>query len=140
MRAFTYSAVFAALLTFAAPASAQVSVGVTIGRPPAPQAYRVPARPGPDYFWVEGYGTRKANTTSGMTAIGHVRLLPAPTGCSRTTTAAATIRGIGRTAAATSITITGGTTITIVETTIETIITTAITTTVTASAWCRHAP
>ena len=54
MRAFTYSAVFAALLTFAAPASAQVSVGVTIGRPPAPQAYRVPARPGPDYFWVEG--------------------------------------------------------------------------------------
>ena len=57
MRAFTYSAVCAALLTFAtaAPASAQVSFGITIGRPPAPQAYRVPPRPGPGYEWVEGY-------------------------------------------------------------------------------------
>jgi hypothetical protein len=55
MRAFAYSAVFTALLAFAAPASAQVSVGITIGRPPAPQAYRVPAPPGPEYVWVEGY-------------------------------------------------------------------------------------
>jgi hypothetical protein len=55
MRAFAYSAVLTALLALAAPASAQVSVGITIGRPPAPQAYRVPARPSPEYIWVEGY-------------------------------------------------------------------------------------
>jgi hypothetical protein len=48
-------AVSALLLTCATPASAQVSFGVTIGRPPAPRAYHVPARPGPDYEWIEGY-------------------------------------------------------------------------------------
>ena len=43
------------LLVPAAAANAQVSFGVHIGEPPAPRAYRVPARPGPDYEWVEGY-------------------------------------------------------------------------------------
>ena len=41
-----------------APASAahgQISFGIHIGEPPAPRAYRVPPRPGPDYMWVEGY-------------------------------------------------------------------------------------
>ena len=39
----------------AAIANAQVSVGIQIGTPPPPRAYHVPARPGPDYEWVEGY-------------------------------------------------------------------------------------
>ena len=43
------------LLAPAATANAQVSFGVRIGQPPAPRGYVVPARPGPDYTWVEGY-------------------------------------------------------------------------------------
>src|SRR4051812_26468350 len=44
------------LLFFASPAHAQVSFGFSIGTPPpAPRAYRVAPRPGPDYEWVEGY-------------------------------------------------------------------------------------
>lgn len=39
----------------ASTASAQISVGIRIGAPPAPRAYRVPRAPGPDYVWVEGY-------------------------------------------------------------------------------------
>jgi hypothetical protein len=44
----------AALLMSAAPASAQVSIGITIGQPPPPQVYRVAARPSPEFIWVEG--------------------------------------------------------------------------------------
>ena len=44
-----------AFLFAASPAHAQVSFGIEIGRPPAPRAYRVAPRPGPDYVWVEGY-------------------------------------------------------------------------------------
>src|SRR5579862_3377687 len=36
-------------------AFAQVSVGITIGAPPAPRVVKVPARPGADYVWVGGY-------------------------------------------------------------------------------------
>jgi hypothetical protein len=43
------------LLGAASVANAQVSFGVRIGEPPAARGYRVPARPGPDYIWVEGY-------------------------------------------------------------------------------------
>src|SRR5258708_3214710 len=39
----------------ASTAHAQISFGIHIGEPPAPRAYRVPPRPGPDYVWVEGY-------------------------------------------------------------------------------------
>jgi hypothetical protein len=36
--------------------SAQISVGITIGRPPAPRIVRVrPVSPGPGYMFVEGY-------------------------------------------------------------------------------------
>jgi len=48
-------AISAFLLAPAPAARAQVSFGIRIGEPPAPRAYRVPARPGPDYVWVEGY-------------------------------------------------------------------------------------
>jgi hypothetical protein len=48
-------AVSALLLTSATSAHAQINLGIRIGEPPAPRAYRVPARPGPDYVWVEGY-------------------------------------------------------------------------------------
>lgn len=38
------------------PAHAQISFGFSIGTPPPPpRVYRVPARPGLDYEWVEGY-------------------------------------------------------------------------------------
>lgn len=37
-------------------AHAQISFDYQMsGPPPAPRAYRVPAQPGPDYVWVEGY-------------------------------------------------------------------------------------
>ena len=48
-------AVSAVLLLPASAAHAQISFGIRIGAPPAPRAYRVPPRPGPDYVWVEGY-------------------------------------------------------------------------------------
>ena len=36
--------------------AAQVSIGIRIGPPPPPRVVRVqPARPGPDFLWVEGY-------------------------------------------------------------------------------------
>jgi hypothetical protein len=36
-------------------AHAQISFGIRIGPPPPPRVYRVPAEPGPNYVWVEGY-------------------------------------------------------------------------------------
>ena len=34
----------------------QVSIGIRIGPPPPPRVVRVlPARPGPDFIWVDGY-------------------------------------------------------------------------------------
>ena len=48
-------AVSALLLAPALTVQAQVSIGIRVGEPPAPRAYRVPNRPGPDYVWVEGY-------------------------------------------------------------------------------------
>jgi len=33
----------------------QMAIGIEIGEPPAPLAYRVPPMPGPDFVWVEGY-------------------------------------------------------------------------------------
>src|ERR1019366_4545878 len=36
--------------------SAQVSIGIRIGPPPAPRVIRAhPVAPGPDYIWVDGY-------------------------------------------------------------------------------------
>ena len=43
------------LLAPAAMANAQVNLGIRIGEPPGPRAYRVSPRPGPEYVWVEGY-------------------------------------------------------------------------------------
>jgi hypothetical protein len=45
----------ALLIGSASAAHAQISFGIHIGEPPAPRAYRVPPRPGPDYVWIEGY-------------------------------------------------------------------------------------
>jgi hypothetical protein len=58
MKTMIRSAVFLALLLGlgGSAARAQVSVGIRIGAPPAPRAVAVvPARPGPDFVWVEGY-------------------------------------------------------------------------------------
>jgi WXXGXW repeat (2 copies) len=44
------------LLTGASLFGAQLSVGIRIGQPPPPRVVRVvPARPGRDFVWVEGY-------------------------------------------------------------------------------------
>lgn len=45
------------LLVFSAPAAhGQIAVGIVIGAPPAPRVVAVvPARPGPEFVWVEGY-------------------------------------------------------------------------------------
>lgn len=44
------------LLLAVMPVFGQVSIGITIGPPPPPRVVRVlPARPGPEYLWVEGY-------------------------------------------------------------------------------------
>src|SRR5262249_53867606 len=42
-------------------AHAQVSVGVRIGPPPPPRAYKVPPQPGPDREWVEGHYTARGS-------------------------------------------------------------------------------
>src|ERR1700732_4124921 len=49
---FQTVAISALLLAPASSASAQINFGIRIGEPPAPRAYRVPPRPGPDYVWV----------------------------------------------------------------------------------------
>jgi hypothetical protein len=48
-------ALSALLLTPASTAHAQISIGIRIGEPPAPRAYRVARQPSPDTVWVEGY-------------------------------------------------------------------------------------
>ena len=52
LKAFAISAL---LLAPASIANAQVTFGVRIGEPPPPRYYRVPAQPGPNYEWIEGY-------------------------------------------------------------------------------------
>jgi hypothetical protein len=55
MRILQAIAVSALLLAPGSTAHAQVSIGIRIGEPPPPRAYRVPRRPGPEFMWVEGY-------------------------------------------------------------------------------------
>ncbi len=44
------------LVFVAASAYGQISIGIQIGPPPPPRVVQVlPARPGPEYVWVEGY-------------------------------------------------------------------------------------
>jgi hypothetical protein len=52
---FQILAISALLVAPASTAHAQLSIGIRIGQPPAPRAYRVPRQPSPDYVWVEGY-------------------------------------------------------------------------------------
>jgi hypothetical protein len=43
-------------------ADAQVSIGISIGAPPAPRiVHTQPSRPGPNYVWIEGYWYPVAN-------------------------------------------------------------------------------
>jgi hypothetical protein len=57
MRSFMRATLVAVmLLAGVSVCAAQVSVGIRIGPPPAPRVVRVlPARPGPDFLWIEGY-------------------------------------------------------------------------------------
>ena len=44
------------ILAAAGTANAQkTSIGIRIGQPPPPRAYRIPPQPGLDYEWIEGY-------------------------------------------------------------------------------------
>jgi hypothetical protein len=44
------------LMASGSTASGQVSIGIRIGPPPPPRVVRVlPARPGPEWVWVQGY-------------------------------------------------------------------------------------
>jgi hypothetical protein len=56
MRNLIRVAIFSALLLVGLSAFAQVSIGIQIGPPPPPRVVVVePARPGPEYVWVDGY-------------------------------------------------------------------------------------
>jgi WXXGXW repeat (2 copies) len=57
LKIFLSTTFLAALfLGAASSANAQVSIGIRIGAPPPPRVVRVqPARPGPDWVWIEGY-------------------------------------------------------------------------------------
>lgn len=52
LHALALSVVF---LAAASAADAQISIGIRIGEPPPPRAYRVARQPGPEFVWVEGY-------------------------------------------------------------------------------------
>jgi WXXGXW repeat (2 copies) len=57
MKNFIRAALLVAVLSVTASANhAQVSVGIVIGAPPPPRvAVVIPARPAPEFVWVEGY-------------------------------------------------------------------------------------
>lgn len=58
LRNFTRMTLLLAVLLVGvgAPAfSAQISLGIRIGPPPAPRVVRVPRSPGPGYVWIDGY-------------------------------------------------------------------------------------
>jgi hypothetical protein len=58
-------------LSFAIPASGQVSFGVTIGAPPPPLRYEVPPpMPAPGYVWVDGYWVPRVGAGCGGTVSG----------------------------------------------------------------------
>lgn len=63
MRKLLPTLVFSALLVGSASAAhAQVSVGIRIGPPPPPRAYRVPPQPSANHEWVEGHWSPKGST------------------------------------------------------------------------------
>ena len=57
MKKFLGAILFSAMLLAGASASnAQVSLGIRIGAPPPPREVRyLPARPGADFVWIDGY-------------------------------------------------------------------------------------
>jgi hypothetical protein len=56
MRRYTLLGLLGLLLLAAPHADAQVSFSFSFGEPPPPpRVYRVPARPAPEFLWVEGY-------------------------------------------------------------------------------------
>jgi hypothetical protein len=56
MKALMGTLALGALMLLGGPAArGQVSIGIAIGAPPPPRVVVVPATPGPDFVWVEGY-------------------------------------------------------------------------------------
>src|SRR5213082_3190421 len=56
MRRYLLMMLIALTLLMVPAFAAQVSIGIRIGQPPPPRVVRVvPARPAPEFVWVEGY-------------------------------------------------------------------------------------
>ena len=56
MKHFVHAMFISVTLLLGVPAAfGQVSVGIQIGAPPPARVVVVPARPAPDYVWIEGY-------------------------------------------------------------------------------------
>jgi hypothetical protein len=59
VKRIVFAAIVPLLLSLGSASTAeagQVSIGIVIGRPPAPRVvYAPPRRPGPEFVWVEGY-------------------------------------------------------------------------------------
>jgi hypothetical protein len=61
--AATIVVLLAMLLSTASTATAQVSIGIQIGPPPPPRVVTVvPARPGPEFLWIDGYWVPSGKT------------------------------------------------------------------------------
>ncbi len=56
MRSTIRATMLAVILLACGSAFADISIGIRIGPPPPPRVVRIlPPRPGPDFFWIEGY-------------------------------------------------------------------------------------
>jgi len=85
------------LLTGLPSFGAQVSIGVRIGPPPPPRVvYVLPANPGPEYVWVDGYWYPMETIGGGIKAIGLGHRMPALVGWLLVMSAGNTLKVTGK--------------------------------------------